>query len=516
VTVLTSHYTMDATNPAARREIAALADLVAAVRLPMSAHQKAAGTQVITDVLVLRRRNPADGRGEADGWASAGWMNTVAIGGDADRQVNVNEYFATRPDRVIGEIGIRSGQFGPELDVKAAGDVDVALELRTRLDAELARAAGADPTWTLFGPRTATSTVHPVLRADAPADHQDRHVDVADGGRFSVVIDGQLVEHQVAASQSRELTALLGLRDTTVALLGAESATAEDSEHIDGLRRELNTRYDAYAKRWGPINRITYRRTGRVDEITGEDLLARIAPPQGRFKLDPHSPAVYALEDFDATTGTARKAPIMSGRVVAPRTPRLGADTPADAVSICLDTHGEVHLDEVARLLGRSEEDTRHALTGLVFADPDSGAERLIPAPEYLSGNVRIKLADAETAAERDAATPDGGRRWDSNIAALRQVLPVDLTPAEIDARLGASWIDADVVQQFLCEVLEDPNVIVEHPGGSTWAVAAADTACCPRRPTAPSGCRQARSSVPCWSSGKSASRTRSNQASGS
>ena len=197
VAVLTSHYTMDATNPAARREIAAMADLVAAVRLPMSAHQRAAGTQVITDVLVLRRRDPADGPGDGDGWAS-----TVAIGGDADRQVNVNSYFAEHPERVIGATGIRSGQFGPELEVKAAGDVDVALELRTRLDAELARAAGDDPTWTLFGPRTATPAVHRVLRADAPAEHQDRHIDVADGGRFSVVIDGQLVEHQVPASQA--------------------------------------------------------------------------------------------------------------------------------------------------------------------------------------------------------------------------------------------------------------------------------------------------------------------------
>lgn len=470
VTVLTSHYTMDATNPAARREIAAAADLVAAVRLPMSAHQRAAGTQVITDVLVLRRRDPANGPGEADGWAS-----TVAIGGDADRQVNVNEYFATRPDRVIGATGIRSGQFGPELEVKTNGDVDIALELHIRLDAELAHAAGDDPTWTLFRPRTAAPTVHRLLRADAPAEHQDRHIDVADDGRFSVVIDGQLVEHQVPASQARELTALLGLRDTTVTLLAAEAATAEDSEHIDGLRRQLNTRYDAYAKRWGPINRITYRRTGRVDEVTGEDRLARIAPPQGRFKLDPHSPAVYALEYFDAAVGTARKAPIMSGRVVAPRTPRLGADTPADAVAICLDTHGEVHLDEVAQLLGRSEEDTRHALTGLVFADSavdaDSSAERLVPAPEYLSGNVRIKLVHAEAAAERDAATPDGGRRWDANIAALRDVIPTDLTPAEIDARLGASWIESGDVQQFLREILEDPNVVVEHPGGSTWAV---------------------------------------------
>ena len=210
--------------------------------------------------------------------------------------------------------------------------------------------------------------------------------------------------------------------------------------------------------KWGPINRISWRRTGRVDEITGEDRLARINPPQGGFRSDPHSPAVYALEDFDATTGTARKAPIMRGRVVAPRTPRLGADTPADAIAICLDTHGEVRLDDVARLLGRSEADTRQALTGLVFVEPpsaaalteverdalavagmtpadqiyptdlgDGGRERLIPAPEYLSGNVRVKLTVAEAAAERDAATLNsdgttGGRRWDANIAALREM----------------------------------------------------------------------------------------------
>jgi len=317
-----------------------------------------------------------------------------------------------------------------------------------------------------------------LLRADAPAEHQDRHIDLAPddtvGNRFSIVIDGQLVEHQVPISQARELTALLGLRDTTVALLAAEAATAEDSAHIDGLRRELNTRYDAYAKRWGPINRITYRRTGRVDEVTGEDRLARIAPPQGRFKLDPHAPAVYALENFDATSGTATKAPIMSGRVVAPRTPRLGADSPADAVAISMDTYGEVRLAEVARLLGRTEDDTRHALTGLAFTDPagaEDGDERLIPAPEYLSGNVRVKLAQAEAAADRDAATPNGGRRWDASIAALREVIPTDLTPAEIDARLGASWIHADIVQQFLREILDDPKALVEHPGGSTWAV---------------------------------------------
>jgi N12 class adenine-specific DNA methylase/SAM-dependent methyltransferase len=525
VAILTSHYTLDSSNPAARREIAALADLVAAVRLPSSAHQKAAGTQVITDVLLLRRRDPTEPTSAADPGvsldAATGWENTVAVGGDEQRQVWVNEYFAEHhPDRVIGEIGTRSGQYGPELAVTAGSDVDVALELRAQLAAAITEHAAkhqvSDPSWMVFAPPRASerrATPVPVLRPDAPPEHQQGHIVVGAGGTggFSVVDQGVLAEHHAPKTQAKELRALLGLRDTTMALLGAEAASNEDTDRIAELRAQLNTRYDAYLKQWGPINRISWRRTGRVDEITGEDRLARINPPQGGFRADPHSPAVYALEDFDATSGTARKAPIMRGRVIAPRTPRLGADTPADAVAICLDTHGEVRLSEVARLLGRSEDDTRRALTGLVFLEPppapsapvlseavrdalamagmtpadqltsadgadraeraDRGRERLIPAPEYLSGNVRAKLAAAEAAAERDAATEDGGRRWDANIAALREVIPPDLTPAEIDARLGASWIDGDTVQHFLRELLDEPGIQVEHPGGSTWAV---------------------------------------------
>jgi hypothetical protein len=471
VIVLTSHYTMDATNPAARREIAGMADLVAAVRLPMSAHHKAAGTQVITDVLVLRRRDPAAGPGEAYGWST-----TVPISDDEDRQVSVNKYFVDRPDRVIGITAIGRGQFGPELQVKAGPDIDIAAELRTRLKAELTRAAATgEAAWTLFGPRTGVPTDARALIADAPADQQDRHISITGADRFSIVIDGQVVEHPVPASQSRELGALLGLRDTTVALLAAEAGSGQDSEHLDELRQQLNTRYDAYVQRWGPINRVTLRRTGQVDPVSGAARQTRITPPQGRFRLDPHSPAVYALEHFDATSGTASKAGIMSGRVVAPRTPRLGADTPADAIAICLDTYGEIRLPEVARLLGRTEADTRSRLTGLVFADPAStetadGVQRLIPAAEYLSGNVRVKLAEAEMAAERDARV-DGGRRWEVNIVALRKVIPTDLTAGEIDARLGASWIDAHIVEEFLRDILDDPGVLVEHPGGSIWAV---------------------------------------------
>jgi N12 class adenine-specific DNA methylase len=510
VAVLTSHYTMDSANPAARREIAAMADLIAAVRLPSSAHQKAAGTQVITDVLVLRRRDPADGPGDASEWDS-----TVRIGGDEQREVLANRYFAEHhPDRVIGQVGTRSGQFGPELAVTLGRDhdgnpeADVAGvlygQLSTAVDEHPSPAGG------LFAAPLPAKREHtrpaPITHPDAPIDAQQGHLSANGSGGFTVVDAGALTEHKVPKSQAKELTALLGLRDTTMELLAAEAGDAEDTDRLSALRARLNTRYDAYLKQWGPINRISWRRTGRVDEITGEDRLARINPPQGGFRSDPQAPAVYALEDFDATTGTARKAPITSGRVIAPRAPRLGADTPADAVAICLDAHGEVRLAEVARLLGRSEDDTRQSLAGIVFTDPGNpadgalqdaalhdalalagmsaadevtpsgsaaqeNAERLIPAAEYLSGNVRAKLAAAEAAADRDAATEAGGRRWDANIAALREVLPTDLTPVEIDARLGASWIGAEDVEQFLREVLDEPTIQVEHPGGSTWAV---------------------------------------------
>jgi N12 class adenine-specific DNA methylase/SAM-dependent methyltransferase len=457
VAVLTSHWTMDATNPAARREIASRADLITAIRLPGSAHERAAGTQVVTDLLVLRRRPPGAAAAE---WPD--WEQTVPIGGDADRQVNINSYFDRYPRHVIGEVGTRSGQFGPELAVTYAGAVAPAL--RARLHEDLAEATvGAGEA--LFQPAQATPDTRLTI-ADAPLDAVEGHLAVDEHGGFTVVQNGQLQPHTIPATQTRELTALLDLRDTELALLGAEAATTDDTEHIAELRGELNRRYDTYLARFGPINRVTTRRTGRTDPDTGEERLARIRPPQGHFRDDPHSPAVYALEHYDAALGTAAKATIFTERTVAPRVPRPGADTAEDAVAICLDTHGHIQLPEIARLLGRSEADARAALGALVFSDP-ADPERLIPAPEYLSGNVRVKLADARHAAVRDG----DDQRWLPNITALTAIQPIDLTPAEITVRLGASWISADVVAQFLTELLDDPSIKVENPGGSTWSV---------------------------------------------
>ena len=190
--------------------------------------------------------------------------------------------------------------------------------------------------------------------------------------------------------------------------------------------------------------------------------MARIRPRQGGFGGDPFAPLVYALEEFDPVGQRAAKAAIFRERVIAPRAPRLGADTPADALAICLDTRGEVRVEEIARLLGTTEDDAREQLGTLVFDDPATG--HVVPAAEYLSGKVRHKLRDAERAAEDDP-------RFAVNVTELRRVIPADLTPGEIDARPGAAWIDARYIQQFLREILDDPDLRVEHPGGQIWAV---------------------------------------------
>ncbi|HEX7480225.1 MAG TPA: hypothetical protein VF331_20665, partial [Polyangiales bacterium] len=171
---------------------------------------------------------------------------------------------------------------------------------------------------------------------------------------------------------------------------------------------------------------------------------------------------MYALEHFDSATQAGTKATIFHERVVSRRAPQLGAETPADALAICLDSVGEARLDEIARLLGVDAPEARAELGTLVFDEPGRG--RLVPAAEYLSGNVRAKLAVAFEASKDDA-------RYGANVTALSGVIPRDLRPDEIHARLGAAWIDADHVRRFLRETLDDGTVEVEHPGGGLWAV---------------------------------------------
>ena len=361
--VLTSRYTMDARNPAARREIASLADLIGAIRLPGGAHQRAAGTHVVTDLLVLRRREP--GR-QPD---SAAWEMTRHADLDG-AQVPVNEYFLDHPEMVLGRMGAVHGAYrADDLVVRASGDTIAGLSAALKALTDDAERRGLT-----YAPADRVTEIPSAAFAASGSQTQpDGYLRARLDGTFTKTVFGTEQPHAVPASQAAELRQLLALRDGARALLTAEAASADDSPGLDGLRAELGRCYDSYFTAYGPLNRFSLRRTGRANPATGEPVVARVRPRQGGFAADPFAPLVYALEEFDPAGQRAAKAAIFRERVIAPRLPRLGADTPADALAICLDACGEVRLGEIARLLGTTEEDAREQLGTLVFTDPGTG-----------------------------------------------------------------------------------------------------------------------------------------------
>ena len=207
---------------------------------------------------------------------------------------------------------------------------------------------------------------------------------------------------------------------------------------------------------------ITATFSERMSRIETGEQRTRLMP--AAFRSDPRRPAVEALETFDPVTQTATKKAVFSRRTAVPHRMELGADTPQEALDLVLIHRRRVDLGEIARLLGTDEADARAQLGTLVFDDPATG--NLVAAGEYLSGNVREKLAAARTAAAGD---PD---RYTANVESLQAVQPPALAAEDIQARLGSAWLSREIVQEGLRYVLEDPRLTVIHPGGSEWNVA--------------------------------------------
>ncbi|MFP5376361.1 MAG: helicase, partial [Acidimicrobiia bacterium] len=460
VACFTSRFTFDARSPAARREIASLADLVGAVRLPEGAFRAVAGTDVVIDLVVLRRREPGLPPRGVD------FERTVEVA-TPDGAVTVNQVFAARPGWVLGDLSSVGGQYGEhDLTVRPRPGAPVVDQLRAALDDVVAGAleAGLALTERPVSPQAPPSVGQPASARTEPW-HKEGSL-LGTGARFARMVDGR--PEPVAPSPANgasELRAVIALRDTVFELLEAQSRSWDD-DAFEPARQRLNRQYDSYVRRYGPLNRFNLARTGRVDPDTGEERHRKVFPRMGGFRHDPDLYAVLALEHFDPDTRSATKAAIFERRVVTPRQPRLGADSAQDALSICLDTHGRPDLGEIARLLGVDASTARAQLGELVYDDPSTGA--LVTAAEYLSGDVRAKLATARAAVE-------GDKRFAVNVGALERVHPVDLTPAEIDARLGATWIGPDDVAAFVRQVLACDSVVVEHvPLMATWSLSAA------------------------------------------
>lgn len=457
VALLTSRFTLDSRSAGAREAMLQRADLLGAVRLPTGAHRAFAGTDAVTDLLVLRRRAPQAPPG------SDTWLATVARP-ELDGE-HVNAYFVAHPEQVLGRLELGSGMHGART-VRVVGPEPGSVPARFaqavhRLGEELVSGPAGQAVRIDTDPRRVLPQApRPVALAGDPTMAYGFLSQAPDGTIMRRTAAGGLVDAGVPASRRREVAALLELRDLALSVLTLQAADRRDTEAMLAARRRLGQRYRDYVGRYGPINRFTVRESTRAG---GQKVSARyVAPAVRDLNADPFAGTVKALELFDEQTQSAREAAIFDRRVVAPRRLVTSAESPADALAIVLDRFGRVELDAIGDLLGLPEEQARAALGQLVYADPQQDG-RLVPAAAYLSGNVRIKLAAAQEAAGLDPHT------YAVNVSALEGVVPADLGPQDIAVRLGAVWVPAADVQAFLQEILADPRATVHHDGGSHW-----------------------------------------------
>lgn len=438
VTLMSSRWLLDGKSDAARRELAKYGELIGAVRQPAGAHQAEAGTDAIVDVLIFRRHLD-----DAEPTQHQDWMGTITLEtGDGDG-VQYNEYFAERPDQVIGDLETRIGRFGPELTVQHPDASDPAVmgaQLRGRLERIVAEAKSAGLTWQA---QDSVVAYRPAARVVQRIEDVVGRVFIADDGTIMKNMPDSAHPMSGVNKYRKEIASLVGLRDAAVKLLEHEARTTEDTNELAEDRVELNRLYDAYVEAYGPINRADF--TTRM--VDGEETIRRNIPKAvAILKDDPHFPTVLALEHFDDETQTATKADVFDKRVVHARSEVTSCKTPGDAIAVALDRAG--YLDEalVSTLLDVPLADVEAELGDLAFRDPENG-DRLVPAREYLSGDVRKRLHEIEALIED---RPDLER----NAAALREVVPADLTAEEIDVKLGVNWVPDRYYKEWLASLL--------------------------------------------------------------
>lgn len=424
--VVTSHFTLDKQNAAIREYLAERADFVGAIRLPSDAFKRE-GTAVVTDILFLRKRAP----GEPECHADPDWLRVAPLAIDGV-EVPVNRYFVNHPEMVLGEWSRKDTLYGEGYSVRAGGD------LATRLREAVARLPE-------FSPMPATRLEEPAPPAFGPPPPQ-RHIDegsfvvgedrgvyqVAGGQAVPVVYGGTALKANGTLTGKR-MAALIDIRDRARRVLESQNE-GWPVEHRDEARRELNLAYDRFVRAYGPINKTSFSETRDGSVI-------RRRPNLVKFIEDPDAMLVMSLEEYDEVTGKAAKAAIMSRDVVGRTPPVTQVRSAEEGLLVSLNQKGRVDLPFIAGLYGKPEKQVIAELGDLVYHDPES--KQWKTADEYLSGNVRHKLA----------VTERSGARYARNAEALRRVQPEDVLPGDIDANLGAPWIPADDIQAFAAEL---------------------------------------------------------------
>ncbi len=455
VALITSSFTMDAKNPAARRDMYERADLVGAFRLPGGAHRQMAGTDVVSDVLVFRKRADGETPGD-DSWTMSSTQQLPDRNGEMV-DVALNDYWAAHPDNVLGEVSAGTGAFGQNtVTVRGTAGDELAVKLGERLSDVL------EQTPLRYDPID-VEVEGPVVELDDAVGT----IRKTETGGERLDASGQWEPIKLAKTHVAEFHQLLDVLQAAKELVAMESTDRTNSPELEVLRDRARQAYEDYAQRYGPINRNTkkpYMKKSKLEDgtVVEEESVRLVYPPATRaLRSDPRSAVAFGLEKYDDDTGVGKPADILSSRQIYAPYKVKGAESIEDALALSVEQKGGIDVEYVAYLLGRSDDVTADLLASeRVFQDVHGD---LVIAEEYLSGNVRAKLEEVEELLD---VRPDLAR----NAQALRQALPPDIEMSEIAVEIGAAWIPASDYQQFAHDVISS-KVKVLQKGPSEYSV---------------------------------------------
>ena len=417
VAFVTSRYTMDSKDSTARKHMAERADLLGAIRLPNNAFRANAGTDVVSDIIFLQKRDrPIDH--EPD------WVQL----GKTEDGFAINQYFVDHPEMVLGQLTLESTQYGHDLTVAPLEGTSLADQL-------------AEAVQHIEGQYTTAEIAAPDV-ADAEAQRKTLPADPAVKNFSYTVVDGDIYYRENSIMTQIELSdnakgrvaGMVELRQIVNELIDQQLNDFPD-EDIKASQAKLNATYDAFTAKYGLIN---------------DKKNARLFDDDSSYYL------LCSLENLDENKNLKSKADMFTKRTIRPEHIVTSVDTPSEALAVSIGEHGKVDLPYMAELLGTLGEYGRITteLSGVIFKDPAADADDpeagWQTADEYLSGNVRDKLRMAQLAAE---SRPE----FRVNVDALTKAQPKDLEASEIDVRLGATWLDPSIVQQFMMETFQPP-----------------------------------------------------------
>jgi len=406
---ITSRGTMDKLDSTLREMLSTRTELLGAIRLPNDAFKRNAGTEVTTDIVMLRKLRV----GEAP--SATAWKETASYSNDIGEAFTLNQYFATRPEMMLGQMRLGGGMYGgnePTLEPDGRTLRDALGEAVERLPQNIYQAH-------------AQQVAEPTLDQTIPApDFVKPNAYCLHDGMVCIREEDVLRPLTDMPSETRSrIRHLIPIRDAVRWCLRSQMDGSDEGQVIEA-RQQLNHAYGMFVGRFGPVN---------------------LRANQRAFDGDPDLPLLLSLENYNEETKRATKATIFHERTIHHRKPVESVSEPKEALLVSLNEQGRVDLDHMSGLLNKPADEFLPELKGIIFLNPQSNQWET--DDQYLSGNVREKLIVADAAAVTDA-------RFHENVEALKSIQPEDLPATEIDVRLGASWLPPNDVKQFIHSLL--------------------------------------------------------------